>query len=361
MKIIEIMPTYALCGVTRFVVDLSNSLAAAHEVVLVVLHSPAGAARKELHPNIRLEEMNKRPGRDIRLCFRLSALLRRERADIIHLHGSNTLFYAAPSILSGWGGRYYYTLHSESSFEIPSRTLNKLAEYALFRSGHCKVIATSAFTAQSLRFPVPVIPPGRAISEQQLADSSAVREVEEIRKRRGGTILLSVSNITPVKNQILLCGAVRKLAEKGYNIELLLIGNAPDTDYFRRVQQLRHERIHFLGPRHNVPAYMAAADFFCLSSLTESGPLVLIEAFFAGLIPVCTPCGDVPNKIRHGYNGYFADDFSEESYLEVLEKALSLTPDQQNTMRREVRRSFREYSMETCSNKHIQLFESTAS
>lgn len=359
MKIIEIMPIFELCGVTRFVVDLCNRLAQAHEVVLIVFYPVSESGRAGLSEQVRLAEAGKKPGIDPGLPLRLQKLLQEEQADVVHLHTASALQYAALSILSYRKSRYFYTLHSEAGFEIPSRLIRILTEYPLLRTGLCRVVSNSDFVADSLTFPTPVIPLGRDLQEEQRVDAAAAQQMADIRNRHNGQILMNVSNLTPVKNQLMLCQAVLELLEKGYNVELVLIGNAPDDAYFQELRpMLCHERIHYIGARNKIPAYMTEADFFCLSSITESGPLVLIEAFFAGLIPICTPCGDVPNKIRHGDNGLCADDCSVRAYKAVLEEALNLPESRRRRMSEAAGQTYPAYSMESCAAQYIKLFQS---
>lgn len=359
MKIVEIMPVMEVCGVSRFVVDLCNRLAREHEVILVVLYRVIHVQHFELSPKVRLVEMHKRRGFDWRLCHRLRQCLREEKADVVHIHSSSALNYAAAAVLTLRHSRYFYTLHSEAAFETPSRLNSILTEHLIFRSGLCRTIANSRFTAQSLSYSSSVIDVGRELRACQLVDRRARETISRLRQQHSGTILLSVANLTPVKNQLMLCRAVRNLARRGYNVELVLIGKAPDENYFRQLRPLlRHPRIHYIGPRKKAAAYMAQADFFCLSSQTESGPLVLVEAFFAGLIPICTPCGDVPNKIRHGENGLISANMTEKAYTQVLETALRLPAEKRKHLQTKVRESYGKYSMANCTAKHLQLFKS---
>lgn len=358
MKIIEIMPIFELCGVTRFVTDLCNQLVEQHEVVLIVFYPTPRSRQPELSSRVKLLELGKEPGLSPMLCQRLRTVLQQEKADVVHIHTASALQYAALAILTVRTSRYYYTLHSEAKFEIPSRLGRKLVECTLLRPGVCQTISPSAFVANSLSFATPHIPLGRDLREEQRVDAAAAQQMADIRNRHNGQILMNVSNLTPVKNQLMLCQAVLELLEKGYNVELVLIGNAPDAAYFQKLMPLlRHERIHYIGARNKIPAYMVEADFFCLSSITESGPLVLIEAFFAGLIPICTPCGDVPNKIRHGDNGLCADDCSVRAYKAVLEEALNLPESRRRRMSEAAGQSYPAYSMESCAAQYIKLFQ----
>lgn len=356
MKIIEIMPIFAACGVTRFVVDLSNALCEAHRVTIIVFYDHGTKYRDELHHNIRVISLSKKPGADIGLFLRLTRLLAREKADIVHLHTASSLHYAIAACWSIRSSRFVYTYHSVSSFETPQRPLRFLQKWLLFRSGRCSAIANSRCVADSLHHRAELISLGRSLHTAMLTDPTAQREIAQLRQRHGGTILLSVANVAPVKNQLMLCRCAERLLSEGYNLELVLIGRKAEDNYSRELMRHIGGRIHFLGERDLSLAYMKEADFLCISSTTESGPLTLIEAFFAGLIPISTPCGDVPHKISNGINGFCSIDSSDESYCESLRCALRLSPDQRQAMQARVRASYPRYSIENCARRYTAHF-----
>lgn len=67
-------------------------------------------------------------------------------------------------------------------------------------------------------------------------------------------------------------------------------------------------RIHLTGFRTDVPRILAECDIFALTSRSEGGPYVLIEAMACGCACVASRCGGfVEYVIRHGQSGYLTD------------------------------------------------------
>ena len=62
------------------------------------------------------------------------------------------------------------------------------------------------------------------------------------------------------------------------------------------------QRICLLGLKENVGDYMAAADYYVMSSDWEGLPITLLEAMSMGVIPVSTPAGGVADVIKDGTN-----------------------------------------------------------
>ena len=362
MKIVEVLPIFAKCGVTRFVVDLCNELAKHHDVTIIVLYSldVSNSYIEEIDNKISVCELNKKRGFDLRVFFRLSSLLGDINPDVIHIHTSSALQYVLPCILLNKKARCFYTLHSEATFETPNKLMRIINKYLLYKNNRCVPVANAKYVEDSFVAEYGIVPQmiplGRAIDEPSKTKSSVPIEIQQIREGRGGVILLCVSNITRVKNQLMLCRVVNRLVKESHNIDLLLVGRSADDDYMREIVSEMCERVHIVGERKNVIDYMRNADLFCLTSTTESGPLVLIESFYAGLIPVCTPCGDVPNKINQGINGFYSGRISEESYYDVLKRALELSQEERTLLKYNVEQSYLLYSIETCADKYISLF-----
>jgi glycosyltransferase involved in cell wall biosynthesis len=64
------------------------------------------------------------------------------------------------------------------------------------------------------------------------------------------------------------------------------------------------DRVVLTGPRHDVPALLAAIDVFVLCSYTECFPMALLEAMASSRPAVCTAVGGVPEMIEEGVSGY---------------------------------------------------------
>lgn len=68
------------------------------------------------------------------------------------------------------------------------------------------------------------------------------------------------------------------------------------------------ERIHLTGFRTDIPRLLAESDVFALTSRSEGGPYVLIEAMACGCACVASRCGGfVEYVIKPGESGYLVD------------------------------------------------------
>ncbi len=100
--------------------------------------------------------------------------------------------------------------------------------------------------------------------------------------------VLCVGSIEPRKNQL---GLITAMRHAGLNI--VLIGPArPYEAYFHDCMKAASSEVHYLGEiSHDDPmlaSAFAAASVFALPSLTESGPIVALEALAAGTPVVLT-------------------------------------------------------------------------
>lgn len=68
------------------------------------------------------------------------------------------------------------------------------------------------------------------------------------------------------------------------------------------------DRVHLTGFRDDIPRILAESDVFALTSRSEGGPYVLIEAIACGCACVASRCGGfVEFVIKQGENGYLVD------------------------------------------------------
>lgn len=79
------------------------------------------------------------------------------------------------------------------------------------------------------------------------------------------------------------------------------------------------EKVHFLGPRQDVPDLLAGADAFVLTSNWEGLPRSIIEAMRAGLPVIASDVGGVSELIEEGVTGYLVPRGDAETLRARLE------------------------------------------
>jgi glycosyltransferase involved in cell wall biosynthesis len=89
------------------------------------------------------------------------------------------------------------------------------------------------------------------------------------------------------------------------DMHAVLIGYKLDEDARSELAaDLPSGRVHFLGPRQDVPALLADFDVLVLTSDSEGTPNVALEAAGIGIPVVATDVGDIRRIIADGQNGF---------------------------------------------------------
>jgi glycosyltransferase involved in cell wall biosynthesis len=99
------------------------------------------------------------------------------------------------------------------------------------------------------------------------------------------------------------------------------------------------ESVRFLGGRADVPAILNASDIFVLASAYEGNPLSVMEAMAAGLPPVCTAVGGVPELIQHEHTGLLVPPDDESALASALQRLI-----ENSQLRSQLGQAAREYA-----------------
>lgn len=122
--------------------------------------------------------------------------------------------------------------------------------------------------------------------------------------------LLSVGRLEVVKGHSILLDALAELRHRGLSPQLEIVGDGPRRPHLeRRARQLGiHDRVSFAGPvgQDEIPRRYMGADVFCLPSLGEGVPVVLMEAMALGLPVVASSTGGIPELVEDGVTGLLA-------------------------------------------------------
>ncbi len=122
----------------------------------------------------------------------------------------------------------------------------------------------------------------------------------------GGTPMrvVSVGRIAPPKDFLTLLQAVAIVPDT--SIELTLLGDGPERKLVEdEVARLGlTERVTLAGDVSDVPARLADADVFVLSSRSEGFPISVLEAMAAGLPVVAADVGGVSEAVEDGVTGH---------------------------------------------------------
>ena len=361
MKIIQVVPHLGSGGAERFVVDLSNELAAlGHEVTLLTLYDlegDLGFYKNEISKSVKHISLHKTTGFSEKNLRQVAAIVRNERPDIIHSHIGALQYTIFPQIFMAKG---VHTIHNEAHLEVKGWQETLLRKF-VFKFNLVKPVTISPESHDSFAafygIEAPLINNGRAINGKVLVSDAVRHEIAGYRKSPNTRVVVQLARFQLQKNIPMMARVAARLYSEGYDFSLLFVGSTMDTAVVDEVRSTMPPCAHILGERNNPLEYLKEADAFALSSLYEGMPISLLEALAVGAVPVCTPVGGIPNAVHDGENGFLSKDTSEEAYYLAMKRFLDTGTAALKDMSEKAKESFSPYSMKICAEKYLSLYK----
>jgi glycosyltransferase involved in cell wall biosynthesis len=255
--------------------------------------------------------LNRRPGRDWRVAWRLAGHLRNRGVELIHAHQYTPFFYAAlAKLASGRWPKLVLTEQGRNHPDVVSRARRLSNRFVLDHLADA-VTGVCEFSLRGLcevdcfaRGRMRVIENGIDLSRYGAEpDRSGLRVSLGLDLAR--RYLITVARFHPVKDHETLLGAFRQVAQGRPDVDLLLVGDGDRRGMLE--EMVRHfglsGRVHFLGVRPEVPDLLRAADVFVLTSKSEAASISLMEAMATSLPVVATDVGGNPELVQNGRTG----------------------------------------------------------
>lgn len=141
-----------------------------------------------------------------------------------------------------------------------------------------------------------VIPNGFDIDKFTGNELSGIKIREELGISLNDNVFISVGRYNPVKDHITFVKSACSLLDIIPSIKFMLVGRGLTWGNEKIAKVIRDagkvSNFYLLGERSDVPECLAAANVYCLHSLTEGFPNVLGEAMLTGLMCITTDVGD---------------------------------------------------------------------
>lgn len=250
----------------------------------------------------RLKFLNKRPGIDISLIFKLAGTLREMGATAVHTHHVGPLLYGG---LAARIARIQSIVHTEhDAWHLQDSKRQKLQSVLVKLVKPIFVADTNAVAAAVRRHLSGVSP------------SVITNGVDTLRFQPGAKCLSRAKLNLPKSARLIGCAArletvkghaylLSALAQLPTDLHLALAGDGSlMAELKSQTQELGiQNRVHFLGVVEDMPSFYKAIDVFCLPSLNEGMPLSPLEAQACGTPVVATNVGGTRSAVcvRTGY------------------------------------------------------------
>ena len=177
-----------------------------------------------------------------------------------------------------------------------------------------------------------VIPNGVDVAALTASADERSRVRNELGLEASEFLWLAIGRLLPQKDYPTLLRAFQPLAQDG--ARLSIAGRGPLLDELQQeVQRLGiASRVGFLGVRHDVPALLAAADGFVLSSAWEGMPNVVMEALAAAVPVVATRVGGVAELVESGKSGWLVPPEDPGALTQSMRELMSVPVEQRRRM-----------------------------
>lgn len=244
----------------------------------------------------RLEALDRPPRLDPRLIVRLARRLREIRPSTVFLHRTNPLLYGGVAARLARVPTIVHVEHDVWQYRDPSRRRLLIAAAKIVRPLHFAVSGEIAATLAEMlpSHKIRVVPGGVDVARFGRTSRHDARKALNLAP--DARVVGSVGRLEAVKGHRTLIQAVPYLPD---DVLVLLVGQGSERE---RLQQLATqlgvaERVHFLGHRDDIDRIMPAFDIFCLPSLSEGLPRVVMEVQAAGVPVVASDVGAVRQAV----------------------------------------------------------------
>lgn len=327
MKIALIITSLGMGGAERQVCDLADQFAdIGHQVLLVSLTGKSVCLPS--NTNIQIEHlcMHKSLLSFLIAYTRALGVFRSFSPDVVHSHMIHANLFARLLRLTITIPRLICTIHSTfeggklwmlayrltDSFADLTTNVSEAAVRALVEQGACKSGRMIAIY--------------NGIDIDHYCFDAAARDAVrgELKVNKEAPLLVSVGRLEVEKDYPNLLRAFSMLATDTRDARLAIIGAGKlHGELIALAGQMGiEERVHFMGLRGDVEAWMSAADIFVLSSAWEGFGLVVAEAMACECTVVATDCGGVREVI--GEYGMLVEPGNSKALSLAMKKALSL-------------------------------------
>jgi glycosyltransferase involved in cell wall biosynthesis len=350
-------------GLERVVVDLVNHASEAFRPVVICIEEKGPLLTAIRRGDVPVLALHRRPGFRPWLSLRVLQALRAHGADIVHTHNSAAGFYGG--LAGRLGGRL--VVHTKHGANLAgSRAQGLLNRLALGMTD--RVVAVSQAT-RALALSEGAGDRDTCIIDNGIDLARFVRRPGDRERARAlfdiphtAFVVGSVARLAPEKNHALLVEAFCDVGAHEGPLALVLVGDGPEEEALRQRAGARRGcgRIVFAGARERVEEVLPAFDVFALCSDSEGLPVALLEAMAAGVAPVVTRVGAMPDAVGGGDAGLVVPRGGRAELTQALD-ALQRNPQRCATLGQAAREGVRaRYSASRMAREYEALYAQLA-
>ena len=360
MKIALLITDLGMGGAENQVVSLADRFAAlGHSVLLIALTGNILVSPRDGTVKVICLNMHKTPLSFWSTYFKARRLLREFKPDVLHSHMVHANIFARLLRLTVPLSRLICTAHSSNEGGVARILAYRLTDFLATISSNVsheammRSIQRGAVTARKIM----AVQNGIDCDRFQPNISARKNVRLELKLPDETQAFLAVGRFTEAKDYSNLLIALTELSRKRTDWTLWIAGAGAEQPIFEALTErlgIGH-KVLFLGLRRDIPALMAAADIFVLSSAWEGLPLVVGEAMACERVVVSTDAGGIKEWL--GNLGFVVPIRDSVALSAALSQSLSMSHEEkrlQGRMGRE--RVIEHYSLDAVVDRWLQIY-----
>jgi glycosyltransferase involved in cell wall biosynthesis len=247
-----------------------------------------------------------------------AALLNQSSPILLHSHGFKALIacYMMKGKLP-----HLHTHHGNTAHTLKVRIYEKIAMITMKTCNH--VIAVSYKMKQELDQKLAPYNKITVIENMlSLTNAAKIRSERALRNKNENMIeLLYVGRLSPEKGLLPFLESLAASAVKE-RFHLTVLGDGVERELVEKfiADHKMQNQVTLHGFVSDPSSFFINPDILIMPSLREGLPMTLIEALASGVPVLANNVGAIASMVTHNTNGYFAEDFSTESWKEALLK-----------------------------------------
>lgn len=253
--------------------------------------------------------------------FSLYKLFREEKPDIVHTRGAEANFHG---LIAAWLAGVPVKIGEEIGIPNHSPKAKLIFKFSYFFAN--KVIGISDAVTHWLveSGEVPAHKAVRIYNPVIIPKSRNQHDIQSDRFRIG-----FVGRLEPVKNPLALLEAVALIIDKGYDVELSIVGDGSQKQLLiDRANKLKiSDRVTIHGFQDEPDFYVRQCHVYVQPSLSEGFGLALVEAMGCAIPVIATAVGGAPEIIQDNHTGWLIHKTDAKTIANKLIEVLEMPKD----------------------------------
>ena len=154
---------------------------------------------------------------------------------------------------------------------------------------------------------------------QNLPNEKLLKNVQFNANDKNGKIVM-VGNIKPIKNQLFALNIAKVM-----KVKIDFIGRNQDETYFQMLNKSLSGNL-IIEDCSDVKVELVKYELGIFTSISESGPLVILEYLLCGLPFVCYKTGGISDILSKYYPDFFLETFNENAWVERINYLMNNPP-----------------------------------